>query len=71
MHDEPSKDKSISSFGLFLYFTFFFFLATWHNLWDPSSLTRESNRALGSENAESQQLDCWGIPLVSFFFFFI
>lgn len=48
----------------------FFFLATWHNLWDPSSLTRESNRALGSENAESQQLDCWGIPLVSFFFFF-
>lgn len=25
VHDEPSQDKSISSFGLFFYFTFYFF----------------------------------------------
>ena len=40
----------------------FLVLCSW---WDLSSLTRDGTRALGSESAESQPLDCQGIPTAS------
>ena len=40
----------------------FFFLAVPRSMWDLSSPTRDRTRAPCSGSAESQPLDCQGIP---------
>ena len=51
-------------------FRFFFFWPHWAACGNPSSLTRDWTRALGSESNTSQPLDRQGIPQVSVFIFF-
>ena len=50
-------------FILFWFGVFFFWSSS---LQDPSSPTRDSSQALSSESAESQPLDCQGIPIWAF-----
>lgn len=45
-----------------LQFLFLFILAVLESLWEPSSLTRDSNQALSHKSAESYPLNSQGIP---------
>ena len=53
--------------ALVLFFIFALCVCVWgvallHDFWDLSSLTKDWTWAHGSESAESQPLDCQGIP---------
>ena len=53
--------------GLLVYFVLVWGVFFWSSsLQDPSSPTRDSSQALSSESAESQPLDCQGIPIWAF-----